>query len=129
MKVKQVIIIRKDLGMRKGKMISQGAHASLSVLTKYFRREFTSRVGHIFFPSMDFWEWIDGIFTKVVVGCNSKEELIELKNKAKEAGLPYALIKDVGATEFKGVPTLTALAIGPAGSDKIDKITGDLKLL
>ena len=26
---KQVIVLRKDLGMRKGKMVSQGAHASL----------------------------------------------------------------------------------------------------
>ena len=30
---KQVIVMRKDLGMRKGKMIAQGAHASLKVLT------------------------------------------------------------------------------------------------
>lgn len=29
---KQVIVMRKDLGMRKGKMIAQGAHASLRVL-------------------------------------------------------------------------------------------------
>jgi PTH2 family peptidyl-tRNA hydrolase len=74
-------------------------------------------------------EWAFGIFTKVVVGVESEEELFDIYDKTKLFGLPCAIIQDVGATEFNGVPTYTALAVGPAESEKIDKITGNLKLL
>lgn len=73
--------------------------------------------------------WIDGIFTKIVVGCDSEQELSDLDAKARALHLPTALISDVGKTEFHGVTTLTALAIGPAEAEQIDKITGHLKLL
>ena len=43
---------------------------------------------------------------------------------AQAAGLPCALIRDLGATEFHGVPTHTAIAIGPAEAAEIDRITG-----
>jgi PTH2 family peptidyl-tRNA hydrolase len=58
----------------------------------------------------------------------SERELRELEEQAKELGLPHALIVDKGLTE---VPpgTVTCLGIGPAPSDKVDKITGGLPLL
>lgn len=129
MNIKQVIVIRKDLGMRKGKMCAQAAHASMAVLT--------NRMWHTEDPVMyvldltdDMVEWAySGVFTKIVVGCDSEEELLSLQTQANDAGLPTALIMDAGKTEFNGVPTYTALAVGPAKSDEIDKITGDLDLL
>lgn len=129
--VKQVIVIRKDLNMRKGKMIAQGAHASLAALINKSR--LTEDFKHLVFDLIEdkaFVEWfINGKFTKVVVGCDSEKELLEINNKAMQAGLPRALIQDVGKTEFKGNLTFTSVAIGPGDSDKIDEITGHLKLL
>ncbi len=97
--MKQVIVIRKDLKMRRGKEIAQGAHASIAFLTNKFRdNEFV--VLH--------WkekEWIFGIFKKICVTVNSEEELLEIHKKAEEAGLISSLIQDSGKTEFDGVPT------------------------
>jgi len=65
---------------------------------------------------------------KVVVKVKNEEELLELKKRAKELGLPHALIVDRGLTE---VPpdTITCLGIGPAPAEKLDKLTGKLPLL
>ena len=40
---KQVIVLRKDLNMRKGKMVAQGAHASMAALLGTARREGEAR--------------------------------------------------------------------------------------
>lgn len=120
---KQVIVVRKDLNMRKGKMVAQGAHASLGVVLEIQKLK---RVGRVL-SAYD--AWIDGSFTKICVSVPSGEELLRIYNEALEADLPVKLITDAGHTEFHGVPTLTCLAIGPAWSDDIDKITGNLSLL
>ena len=77
----------------------------------------------------DMKDWIDGRFTKIVVSCDSEQELDELYKQAKEKGLPCSMIVDAGLTEFNGVPTKTCIAIGPANPDNIDEITKHLKLL
>ena len=59
----------------------------------------------------------------------SEEELIEIHDRALEAGLEVHLITDSGKTEFHGEPTNTCLAIGPDEADKINAITGHLQLL
>jgi len=125
---KQVIVMRKDLGMRKGKMIAQGAHASLAVLLDAGtladdRASFTLAVT----PAMA--EWLGGRFTKVCVSVTSGEALDAVVAKARAAGVPCALIVDAGHTEFHGVPTKTCCAVGPAWTDEVDAITGDLPLL
>ena len=74
-------------------------------------------------------DWFSGDFTKVCLYVNSEEELDDIYNKAKDAGLNVCEIIDNGLTEFHGVKTKTCLAIGPDLSDKIDPITGNLKLL
>lgn len=127
--VKQVIVMRKDLNMRKGKMIAQGAHASMKI---FFDRMIPFVMGgdvRGLSINDDFREWIDGQFTKIVVSCDSEEELFNIERLAEDARLPCALIQDAGRTEFDGVPTYTCLAIGPAKAEKIDEITGELKLL
>lgn len=131
MPVKQVIVLRKDLNMRKGKMVAQGAHASLAALID--KAKLTSDFKKLVLDLIEdkaFVEWfINGKFTKAVVGCNSEEELLDINNKAMQAGLPRSLIQDSGKTEFKGKLTFTAVAIGPGDVEKIDKITGHLPLL
>ena len=73
--------------------------------------------------------WMDGNYAKICVGVNSELELLGVYQKAKEAGIPCSLIQDAGLTEFGGVPTYTAVAIGPHKVEEIDKITGTLSLL
>lgn len=132
---KQVIVMRKDLNMTKGKMIAQGSHASLAViLDMMIRQEFMTPVEHAKLSllirkgsSLD--EWLTGAFTKVCVYVESEEALDEINRQADAAGLPVKMIVDRGLTMFHGVPTKTCLAIGPAENADIDKITGNLKLL
>ncbi len=114
--MKQVIVVRKDLNMRKGKMAAQVAHGSLGVT-----------LANLEHP--DVKEWLSGAFTKICVSCETEDELLALEEAADEAGIINCLITDSGKTEFRGVPTNTVLAVGPANRDDIDKITGNLKLL
>lgn len=122
MDVKQVIVMRTDLNMRKGKMIAQGAHASMAWLSRKIQTPLAN------FSKAEA-EWMTGLFTKVCVRANSEEELLDVYAKAKQLGLTTHLIEDSGLTEFHGIPTKTCLAIGPDYSYKIDAVTGDLKLL
>lgn len=129
--VKQVIVMRhkylsadgKEFSLRKGKMIAQACHASMSFLT---RRLETEMIPVFTKPELD---WMAGSFAKVCVRVNSEEELLKIHDEAKKAGLEVYLITDSGRTEFHGVPTNTCLAIGPDLSEKIDPITGSLQLL
>ena len=73
--------------------------------------------------------WLTGSFAKVCCRVDSEEQLLEIYEKAQEAGLEVHLITDSGKTEFHGVPTNTCLAIGPDDADKIDLISGHLQLL
>jgi PTH2 family peptidyl-tRNA hydrolase len=123
---KQVIVMRKDLGMRKGKMIAQGAHASLRVLLE---RGSADGDRYVIEMTEAMKAWMTSRFTKVCVGVESEAELDEVVACAKAAGVPCALIVDAGQTEFHGVPTKTCCAVGPAWTDEVDAITGTLTLL
>jgi len=74
-------------------------------------------------------EWLTASFAKVCVRVDSEEELLKIYEKAVAAELEVHLITDSGKTEFHGIPTRICLAIGPADSEKTDKVTGHLKLL
>jgi peptidyl-tRNA hydrolase, PTH2 family len=137
MSVKQVIIIRKDLKMRRGKEIAQGAHAAMAWLCKRFLKAESLAAGKQDCPFIDWLdktvspaerEWLTGLFTKVTLQVNSLEELNSVVEKAKQAGLQVEVITDSGLTEFNGVPTVTCAAIGPDYSSRIDQITSNLNL-
>jgi len=125
MNTKQVIVMRHDLGMRRGKQIAQGAHASVSFLTR--------RLQGGLIALADFTEaqqaWLTGAFAKVCCRVESEEELFAVYGDALDAGLEVHLITDAGRTEFHGEPTNTCIAIGPDEVDKIDKVTAHLRLL
>ena len=131
MNTKQVIVLRKDLNMRKGKMVAQGAHASMKAILDegYIQRDEHGLPLLIIPMQLAIDNWLSDKFTKVCVSVNSEEELLDVYNKATEAGLVCSLIQDAGLTEFGGVPTYTAVAVGPGEAEDIDKITGQLKLL
>jgi PTH2 family peptidyl-tRNA hydrolase len=124
---KQVIVMRKDLGMRKGKMIAQGAHASIKV---FLDRKLLSSDRNMLMINLtdEMSTWVEGQFTKICVGVNSEKELLDVYRLAGAKKIPCAMIKDMGHTEFKE-PTYTCCAIGPAKAEDIDAITGNLQLL
>jgi PTH2 family peptidyl-tRNA hydrolase len=126
MEHKQTIVLRKDLNMRKGKMIAQGAHASMRAILQLGRHD-----GADFVIPLDdrLAPWLLGRFKKIVVSVNSETELLALHEKAKSLGLITSLIQDAGLTEFGGVPTYTAVAVGPDREDRVDQVTGSLQLL
>ena len=115
--IKQVIVVRADLKMGKGKLAAQVAHAALASAEESMRRN-------------EEWydEWKLQGQAKVVVKGEGEAQLRELLSKARTMGLPSALIQDRGLTQLEP-GTTTCLAIGPAPSSMVDKITGDLKLL
>lgn len=123
--VKQVIVIRRDLKMRRGKEIAQGSHASIAFLTRKLQKSKELKLSDLNEAQT---QWIEDSFTKVTLQVDTAVELIKLHNKALDLGLESHLIIDNGTTEFGGRDTYTALAIGPDYSDKIDNVTGDLKL-
>jgi PTH2 family peptidyl-tRNA hydrolase len=112
--MKQVIVLRKDLNMRKGKMVAQGSHACLYAYLKTSKEIRDA--------------WFGQRQTKICVSVDSEEELFAIYKAATDAGLPAVLIQDAGLTEFKE-PTYTAVGIGPCEDDDVNKITGNLKLL
>jgi PTH2 family peptidyl-tRNA hydrolase len=132
METKQVIVVRKDLNMRKGKLAAQVAHASMAFITRNLKEQTYTDDNYVearvyFNPEEE--DWLDNSFTKVVVGVDSEDELMSVVGEAIHAGLTANVIIDSGKTEFNGVRTITCAAIGPHDANKIDKITGDLKLL
>ena len=137
METKQVLIWRKDLRnadgnkVRTGKIVAQLAHASMKAILdegSFYEDDVGSETLTI--PMTDVTKnWLMGIFTKICVSVDSEEELLSIYHQAVNMGLCSSLIQDVGKTEFNGVPTYTAVAVGPADVEVVNKITGHLKLL
>jgi len=128
--IKQVIVIRRDLKMRRGKEIAQGAHAAMAFMSEIIR-QCLDPYNHLspsdlVTPAQK--EWLMGRFTKVCVQVPDEETLMKVAEKARINKVDCHVITDAGMTEFDGVPTRTCLAIGPDEADKVDAITGDLKL-
>jgi PTH2 family peptidyl-tRNA hydrolase len=116
-KYKQVIVLRVDLGMSRGKIAAQAGHAAV-LAAEVARKRFSK-----------WWRaWIREGQCKIAVKVEGERELLELKRQAENRGLPYALVYDRGLTELPP-DTLTCLGIGPAPCELVDEITGKLALL
>ncbi len=126
---KQVIVIRRDLRMRRGKEIAQGAHASAAWLADRVVQGMTPNgtVDHVALSPAE-RTWLETSFRKVTVKVSSEEELMAVYRKAVEAGLVVHLVTDRGLTEFGGIPTRTCLAVGPDYDDRVGPVTGELEL-
>ncbi len=137
-KSKQVIVMRRDLKMRKGKIAAQAGHACVEATLMAIARE--GRAGQI--RATDGWaylehaendcspltDWFDVGVAKICVYVDGEEALLDVAAKGREAGFAVSLIRDAGHTEFHGEPTFTCLAFEPLPADKIDPITGSLPL-
>ena len=111
---KQVIILRKDIGMEVGKLIAHSLHAAIGSM----RKVDDSLVR----------KWEDEGGKKIVLKVRSLKELKDVEGKLKKVKMPYFLVKDAGLTQLKA-GTVTALGIGPVEEKMVDKITWKLKLL
>ena len=116
MEIKQVIVIRTDLGMGKGKIAAQVGHACV-LGSEYVR------------GSNPQWhsQWLDGQ-EKIVLKVSGLKELQQVKMHAMDLNLPYSQVTDAGHTQIEP-GTITCISIGPAPEMLIDKVTRDLKLL
>ena len=114
--IKQVIIVRTDLEMGKGKIAAQVGHACV-LGAEHVRKSNSSW----------FEYWWNGQ-EKVVVKVSSLKELEEVKKGAIELDIPWSEVTDAGHTQI-APGTITCISLGPAPEEKIDKITGELKLL
>jgi PTH2 family peptidyl-tRNA hydrolase len=114
---KQVILIRTDLKMGTGKKCVQSCHASVAASDL------------IRVQNKNAWKtWKNTGQKKVVVKLKDMEALIEVIKKLESNNILYFVVKDAGLTQL-APGTTTAIGIGPVESARIDKITGDLKLL
>jgi len=115
--IKQVIVVRNDIKMGKGKVAAQVAHASVTAFVE------TLKVNKKLAE-----DWLITGQKKVVLKVDSLEELLNLYKKAIEKGLIAVIIEDRGLTQIPA-GTITCLGIGPDEDNKIDEITSKLKLL
>ena len=111
---KQVILCRTDLKMSKGKLAAQVGHASVEAVLKSHKDDLTT--------------WHGQGMKKSVLKVDSRQQLYYYKRRAEDAGLVVGLIVDAGHTELKP-GTATCLGIGPDTEEKIDEVTGKLKLM
>ena len=114
MELKQVILVRMDLKLPKGKMAAQCSHASVEAVLNSDKKKVE--------------EWRVAGAKKVVLKVKDEKELIEFIGLAKAAKLKTALITDAGRTVI-APGTKTCLGIGPDDEVKIDSITGKLKMV
>jgi peptidyl-tRNA hydrolase, PTH2 family len=116
-KYKQVIAVRTDLKMSKGKIAVQTAHGSVSAYVKTIK----------YYP-----DWAKNWFAegqrKIAVKVSSEEEIHRLAEEARKANIPYAIINDAGLTQLPP-GTTTVIGMGPSREELIDKISQDLPLL
>ena len=137
-KSKMMIVVRRDLKMRKGKIAAQASHASVEAILCALKKE--ERLNDIFVGEFGaelkienkeetpLSEWFSYGCAKICVYVDSEEERFAIDREAKKRGIISAVITDAGMTEFHGVPTVTCLALEPLPSDIANELTGHLSL-
>ena len=139
-KSKQMIVVRQDLKMRKGKIAAQAGHACVEATLMALARE--RRLDEVRLSDDEGWvylddegteptplsEWFDAGVAKVCVYVDCEEDLLDLARRGREQGFLVALVRDAGLTEFHGETTFTCLAFEPLAAEQIDPLTGDLPL-
>ena len=135
---KMMIVVRRDLKMRKGKIAAQAGHACVEAALAALARE--GRLSDVIWadgfislrptekPETPLSAWFQNGTAKICVYVDSEEKLKEIDRRAKEAGILSVMIRDAGMTEFHGEPTYTCLALEPQTAGAVDPITGALPL-
>ena len=111
---KLVLVVRKDLNMGVGKIAAQCSHASVMAYQKSSK--------------LMLLKWALNGHKKIVLECPNEQALFEIRDKAKNHRIITNIVRDAGLTQV-APDTPTVLAVGPAKEDKINEITGNLRLL
>ncbi|CAI2383079.1 unnamed protein product [Moneuplotes crassus] len=119
--LKMVLVVRTDLKMQKGKIGAQCGHATLGAYEK-------AKAKKAKYWKKCLYDWEVYAQAKVCLKVDSEEALVNIHKQAKKSNLPTYLVTDAGRTQI-AAGSKTVVGIGPAPSELIDKITGDLKLL
>ena len=137
-KSKMMIVMRRDLKMRKGKIAAQAGHACIDAVLMALCKEgrmndFEMTADGLALKQTDkastpLSDWFLYGCAKVCVYVDGEDALLEIAKKAAERGIIAAVITDAGMTEFHGIPTKTCLALEPLPADIADELTGDLPL-
>lgn len=128
--IKQVIVMRTDLNMPKGKLVAQGSHASMAFITRRLDPTCCYHPSSSFVMLSDVEQrWLDESFIKIVLKVKSEQELLSIRDAAVDSGVTCHLVTDDGRTMFDGVPTNTCIALGPDYAERIDPLTSHLGLL
>jgi PTH2 family peptidyl-tRNA hydrolase len=112
---KMVLVVRTDLGMGRGKIAAQVAHAAVTAALRAY-------------DTAVFAAWSRAGQPKVVLKIGGETELTQLCAEAHAAGLPVQVVHDAGRTQVVA-GTMTCCAIGPAYGDDVDRVTASLALL
>lgn len=112
--MKQIIVVNEALRLPRGKLAAQVAHASVAAFLRA--------------PPQAQERWLREGMRKIVLRCDSTEQLAALLVRATQLGLPSELICDAGRTVVEP-GTATCLGLGPAAESDLDKVTGALKLV
>jgi PTH2 family peptidyl-tRNA hydrolase len=112
--VKLALVVRTDLGMGRGKIAAQVAHAAVAAVL-------ASR-------DPDLAAWLGEGQPKVVLKVPTGDQLLELARQARAGGLPVQVVHDAGRTQV-APGTVTCCAVGPADSERVDQVTAGLSLL
>ena len=107
-----MLVVNTDLGMSKGKIGAQCAHAAVGVLLEH--------PGALADP--DVAAWRRGGQAKVALKA-SQAEMEQAAALARRAGIRTHTVTDAGRTQI-AAGSRTVCAIGPAGVAEIDSITG-----
>ena len=137
-KSKMMIVMRRDLKMRKGKIAAQAGHACIDAVLMALNRE--GRLGDLEMtsggmelkltekPVSPLSDWFMHGCAKICVYVDSEDALLDIAQKAEERGIMASVITDAGMTEFHGIPTKTCLALEPLPAEVADELTGSLPL-
>ena len=135
---KMMIVMRRDLKMRKGKIAAQAGHACIDAVLMALNRE--GRLGDLEMtsggmelkltekPASPLSDWFMHGCAKICVYVDSEDALLDIAQKAGERGIIASVITDAGMTEFHGIPTKTCLALEPLPAEVADELTGSLPL-
>ncbi len=132
-KAKQMIVMRRDLKMRKGKIAAQAGHACVDAVLKALAARGTTlgEDGEPVFAAGDdsaLAAWFSAGVAKVCVYVDGEKALLDVAEQGMDEGFVVSLVRDAGITEFHGEPTYTCLAFEPLFPEQVDPITGDLPL-